>query len=167
MNNEIRVAVTGHRPSKLWGYDYSHPGYTKLAQKLANTLREVGATHLISGMALGADQVFAMVGVQLRPKCGWTVEAAVPCANHDSKWAPESKQLNKQLLTQVDRVTYVSDKPYTSRCMQDRNIYMVNNCDILIAVWDGSTGGTSNCIKYAVAQDKSVIYIRPQQIGNN
>ena len=33
--------------------------------------------------------------------------------------------------------------------MPTRNEYMVDLADKIIAVWDGSNGGTANCVKYA------------------
>ena len=48
--------------------------------------------------------------------------------------------------------------------MQKRNEYMVDKCDILLAVWDGSAGGTNNCVKYARKLDKEIIIIDPRKI---
>lgn len=47
------VAVTGHRPNKLWGYDLSHPKYNKLFQCMYRWLVHKKATHCISGMGWG------------------------------------------------------------------------------------------------------------------
>jgi hypothetical protein len=38
---------------------------------------------------------------------------------------------------------------------------MVDNSDLLIAVWDGSSGGTSNCVSYATIKGKQIIRIDP------
>lgn len=46
--------------------------------------------------------------------------------------------------------------------MQKRNEWMVDNCDILIAVWDKSPGGTKNCVDYAESKKKQIIYINPK-----
>jgi uncharacterized phage-like protein YoqJ len=48
--------------------------------------------------------------------------------------------------------------------MQKRNEYMVDNSDIVIAVWDGSKGGTYNCVKYAEKLGKKIIVINPKEI---
>ena len=45
--------------------------------------------------------------------------------------------------------------------MQTRNEWMVNHCDKLIAVWNGSDGGTGNCVNYAKSINKEIIYINP------
>jgi uncharacterized phage-like protein YoqJ len=43
----------------------------------------------------------------------------------------------------------VSPGGFTSYAMQIRNEWMVDHCDLLVALWDGSPGGTGNCIRYA------------------
>ena len=54
-------------------------------------------------------------------------------------------------------------KPYL---MQKRNQYMVDKANNLIAVWDGTSGGTGNCIKYAQSQSNNcnIIHIKPCDI---
>ena len=34
---------------------------------------------------------------------------------------------------------------------------MVDNCTHVLAMWDGSEGGTANCVKYAQAVNKPII----------
>ena len=44
--------------------------------------------------------------------------------------------------------------------MQKRNEFMVDNCDILIALWNGTSGGTKNCINYAKKKENvQIIYL--------
>lgn len=90
------VAVTGHRPNKLWGYDLSHPKYNKLFQCMYRWLVHKKATHCISGMGLGVDTVFALAGLQYRkdyPDLGVKLECAIPCRNQSNHWTEESKKL--------------------------------------------------------------------------
>ena len=46
---------------------------------------------------------------------------------------------------------------YTPTCMMDRNRYMVDKSSILIACYDGKSGGTWNTIKYAMDRDLEII----------
>ena len=48
--------------------------------------------------------------------------------------------------------------------MQERNEWMVNNCDVLIAVWDGTSGGTANCVKYAESLQLDIRRINPKEL---
>lgn len=180
----MNIAFTGHRPHKLWGYVDLIPKsenkgeiIDKRKEKyraLFVTLRDIVLKNwvnrdeklrIISGMALGVDQVAAYVGIYLKEKYkNVELEAAIPCHDQDLRWRDWSKWVYKYLLSKCDVKTMVYDGPYNYRCMQDRNIYMVNNADILIAVWDGSHGGTGNCVRYAKQKGIKIIQIDPKNI---
>jgi len=40
---------------------------------------------------------------------------------------------------------------------------MVDHSDVLMAMWDGSSGGTKNCYKYAKDKNKRIIRIDPRE----
>jgi uncharacterized phage-like protein YoqJ len=140
------IALTGHRPHKLNNeYDGG-----KLSDNIARLLAQIINKHkperCISGMALGADTIWAKVVLGL----GIPLTAAIPCLNQDKMWHKSSKDTYKEILSNPLTTThYVTNKPYSNSCMQERNIWMVDNCTRLIAVWDGSSGGTENSIGYA------------------
>lgn len=116
-------------------------------------------------MALGVDTVFALATLELRD-LGLPIEleCAIPCRNHSSKWFDNSVKVYNAILEQADYETLVSDCEYNNNVMQIRNVYMVDNCDVLIAVWDGTSGGTANCVKYAESIGKRIIRINPNTI---
>ena len=58
----------------------------------------------------------------------------------------------------------ISEGIYHIAKMQKRNEYMVDKADIVIAVWDGSSGGTGNCVKYAQKVGKSIVKLNPVDI---
>lgn len=161
----MKIAVTGHRPHKLWGYNLNHDKYNKLKSMLKAILLEEEAELSISGMALGVDTVFALATLELRD-LGLPIEleCAIPCRNHSSKWFDSSVKVYNAILEQADYETLVSDCEYNNHVMQIRNVYMVDNCDVLIAVWDGTSGGTANCVKYAESIGKRIIRINPNTI---
>ena len=41
---------------------------------------------------------------------------------------------------------------------------MYDKTDILIAVWDGSKGGTANCVRYMKKLGKEIIRIDPSNL---
>jgi uncharacterized phage-like protein YoqJ len=53
--------------------------------------------------------------------------------------------------------------------MQIRNEWMVDNAHIVLALWDGSSGGTGNCIKYANRKsvNKPIINLWSSWVGAN
>lgn len=137
------LAVTGHRPDKLGGY----------APDIANRLRLLAHKYLveqkpnfvISGMALGWDQ--AVAGAALL--AGIPLVAAVPFAGQESKWPPRARQIYRELLDAAYRVEYVSPFGYAAWKMQKRNEWMVDHANRMLALWDGTPGGTANCLAFA------------------
>jgi uncharacterized phage-like protein YoqJ len=153
------VAFTGHRPDELGGWDLPNPTYVHVCQQIEKTLKEVQPEKVISGMALGVDQWAANIAVKLNIP----FVAAMPFVGQDSVWNAESKKTFQVLLNKSAEQVIVSEGGYTAAKMQVRNEWMVNHCDVLIAVYNGDpTGGTANCVKYAESIGKKIIYIDPK-----
>jgi uncharacterized phage-like protein YoqJ len=109
-------------------------------------------------MALGWDQAFAQACVDLEIP----FVAAVPFHGQEKRWPRESQKYYNDLLVQSKRIHYITefdDKgevPFwkVAKALQDRNAWMVMKATRLIALWDGSKGGTENCIRFAEANNK-------------
>lgn len=159
----MKVCVTGHRPSKLWGYDINKEEWTNLKNLFKTILYTLKATEAVTGMALGVDIVFAIAVLELKEE-GFPVKlhCAIPCRGQQSKWPVESQRVYERILEQADEVTLVSDEDYKPWLMQKRNEYVVDLVDKVIAVWDGSSGGTANCVRYAEKKKKEVLWFKPQ-----
>ena len=61
-------------------------------------------------------------------------------------------------------MTLVTNASYSPYLMQKRNKYIVDNCDILLAIWDGSKGETGNCVKYARSNGVNLHIINPNTL---
>lgn len=157
---EVTVAVTGHRPDKLYGYDTADPRYDMLRERLSAQFEELGATHLVTGMALGFDQL----AFEVAKERGMKVTAAVPFQGQAGNWPKASQEQYQEMLSRADRAVVVSQGEYSPEKMQTRNEWMVDHADSVIACWDGSSGGTENCVRYAKSRHKDIDTIRPQEI---
>lgn len=162
------IAFTGHRPPKIGGYDNKNP--LRVAVKdaigavLDRAVAKYGKTHqivIISGGALGVDQDAARVA----HKMGLPFIVAAPCRNQDSKWPKQSQERYNKMLGLAMNVVYVHDGPYRDGCLNKRNEWMVDHCDALVAVWDGSPGGTAHCVKYAKSAGKPIVMINPKNLN--
>ncbi|WP_373262236.1 DUF488 family protein, N3 subclade [Hungatella hathewayi] len=158
--NERIISVTGHRPNKLFGYDMNNNNYTLMKNYFKKILIEKECTKAVSGMALGVDQVYAEAAVELK-KEGYDIKliAAIPCQNHPCKWPNQAQEHYHDLLKNADKITLVSDISYNPYLMQVRNEYMVNISNEIIAVWDGTKGGTGNCVKYAESINRPITVV--------
>ena len=72
------------------------------------------------------------------------------------------------MLKRAKSVVFVSEPPYSAEKMQIRNRYMVDwlgdSTGLLIAVWDGSPGGTANCVNYAKLKCRPILRIDPSTL---
>lgn len=145
------VAGTGHRPDKLGGY--TREAKDKLIKLAQDYLKEAKPDKVISGMALGWDNALGWAAVRL----GIPLIAAVPFKGQERMWPQESKDNFEALLYCAEEVVYVSEGGYAPWKMQVRNKWMVDNCDVVLAIWNGTDGGTANCVKYAESVGKPIV----------
>lgn len=153
------VCATGHRPQKLYGYNLYDSRWLALGRRMRSfmldRLKRHGRIRCVSGMALGVDQLFALVALKLRDQ-GADVEVAcaIPCRDQNRAWKDDAWWRN--IMERADSHVFVHDGPYDYACMQKRNEWMVDNCGEVLAVWDGSSGGTANCVKYARRKGRAI-----------
>lgn len=156
------ICCTGHRPPKLFGYDLNAEGYINLKRQIKDILISEGCTEAISGMALGADTIFALAVLELKEE-GHDIKlhCAIPCKNYTSKWVHASVRMFEDIISKADKVVYVSEEDYTENCLANRNYYMVDNSDEVIAIWDGSWGsGTGHTVGYTRYKKKPIHEIK-------
>jgi uncharacterized phage-like protein YoqJ len=137
------IAATGHRPDKLGGY---HPRTQARLQLIAaEGLRIMEPSRVISGMALGWDTAVALAAIDLFIP----LTAAVPFKGQESRWPEGSRRTYREILSMADEVVTVCEGGYHPAKLQVRNEYMVNQAEEILALWNGTPGGTRNCIDYA------------------
>jgi uncharacterized phage-like protein YoqJ len=149
------VAGTGHRPNKLGVGAYA--GYHRLVQRRlidlarAALLREharAPVQAVVSGMALGWDMALAEAALELNIPL-W---AYVPFIGQEQTWPHLSQLRYLDLCSRADAFFVCCPGAYAPWKMQARNERMVNMLtdeDRLLALWDGTAGGTWNCLAYA------------------
>lgn len=149
------IAGTGSRPPSLGGYKLPNPIYCYVCQETEKILLNLKPDKIISGMALGYDQYLANIAIKLNIP----FIAAIPFQGQDVKWPDSSRRIYNKLLTKAAEIVIVSEPGFSAKKLQIRNEWMVDHCDILLAAFDGSIGGTRNCVNYANSINKQVIRI--------
>ena len=165
------IAITGHRPTKLGGYNLDTPGYYKLQQDLEQYIRFMLSQHdrltCHSGLALGADTIWSKAVLNMRETYPTRVyyHAEVPMMTQSERWPFAADRLFwKRCVDSADFVTIygeVSSTMSAGKLLNNRNIGMVDHCDTLLAVFDGSPSGTKNAIDYAKRKSKEIVMIEP------
>jgi uncharacterized phage-like protein YoqJ len=142
---------TGHR----------HIGFTTPnilgVNKLINYALDKGVTEFYNGMAIGADMLAAKICSDRQLK--WT--AVLPCLDQTDKWNKLQKESYYKLLEKASSITIISQEYYEG-CMHKRNLHMINNSDLCLAIYNESLkGGTAFTVKNAIKKGLPIIKFNP------
>lgn len=158
----MTCCYTGHRPNGFpWPYEKDKKRqalYEKsLHERIESYITERGVTDFICGMALGADTDFALSVLSLRKKYPYIrLHCAIPCRTQTRQWNTSEIARYNDILKHATSTVVLSEH-YTRGCMFERNRYMVDNSDYLLAIWNGSRkGGTWYTLNYAQKRHKPI-----------
>jgi uncharacterized phage-like protein YoqJ len=171
------VAFTGHRPPRLGGYG---PGEnSRIARNvravLAHVVRRIIAAHpegvtFLSGMAQGVDTRAAEIVIAQRTAGaqGVGLIAVVPFEGYEERlWPQAAQEQYRTILARADEVVVlqrpsgVPTRGQATGWLHARNRWMVDRADLLVAVFDGSPGGTAETVSYAHRRGVPVMRIDP------
>lgn len=147
---------TGHRPEKLAMPE--HAVKAALEHKIQAAITD-GYHTFISGMARGVDIWAAEIVLRLRAG-GQPVRliCASPYEGFETRWRTVWQARYRRIIDAADLVRYISPG-YHAACFQVRNEWMVDHSARVIAVYNGSRGGTRNTLEYAEAKGLSIIQV--------
>lgn len=141
-----RVCFTGHRPEKI------NCSEKKIKAWLEMEIRKSvsnGQNVFISGMARGTDIWAAEVVLKVREEMrNVKLICASPYPNFEDRWSEEWKKRYQSIMEKADYVQFINKEYYPS-CFQARNEWMVDRSSKVIAIYNGSSGGTRNTLMYA------------------
>ncbi len=138
---------TGHRPDKL---------HLPEAEFKAMLGREIDAAiadgyeAFISGMACGID-VYAAEEVIARLERGVRLICAYPYPDSCERFTPDWRARCREIARHAADQVCVSER-YHAGCFMQRNSWMIEHSSRLIAVFDGTRGGTYGTLVRAAAQ---------------
>lgn len=165
----MRVALTGHRPQRLGlSEDEMDESWNKidcwLCQQIIKMLEYtiLNGEHLdlYCGMASGCDIKFGLIASAL-PISDTHIHFVLPCKNYNS-----SHKYFNMLKENASEWIELSEEFYKG-CDNVRDQYMVDNCDVLLAVWDGNkSGGVWSTIRKAQKKNKEIIYCPVELLKN-
>ena len=158
------ISFTGHRPPRLemFGKPYSDEQFKALVKYFKSKLIDMNDIKLAyTGCALGSDSAMAVSCVDL----SIPIISCVPFVGYESRWFnPKDVERFNYLLDFSKDVVFVDEElklsPKISKNAKNiiRDKYMVDNSELLIAMYDGNPeGGTYKTITYAESKNKPVI----------
>ncbi|MFC6563715.1 hypothetical protein [Actinoplanes utahensis] len=146
------IGITGHirlRP----------PNPRLVLAELVRLLSAQPAPHGVTCLAEGSDRLFA----EALQACGGTFDVVLPVPADLPD--PESDRELRSLLASARDVTRVAEPGPPEASYEIASSIVVERCDLLIAVWDGTSagvrGGTAETVAWARAMDKPVQVVWP------
>jgi len=150
----MQVGITGHQQREGIDWNWVEAALYAELGKLS------GVQGALSSLAKGADQVFARVAISL----GIPVIAVIPVRNYERFFSGTDRTEYECLLQQ----SHINDLGWTGEDQLgflSAGKFIVENVDLLFAVWDGHTsrgfGGTGDIVGYASQISKKIIHLNP------
>jgi uncharacterized phage-like protein YoqJ len=143
---KYRLCFTGHRPEKL------HSNETAVCTVLSNAIDAAisdGYRTFITGMARGVD-IWAAEIVLARKAVNTEIRliCALPHPDFEKRWSAHWQERYNAILQQADLVKTICPE-FSMASYQTRNEWMVDHSARVIAIYNGSSGGTAKTITYA------------------
>src|SRR4030067_2569382 len=159
MDSTIKIAFTGHRYLSI----------SQVESHLEKLYEVFPTASWISGCAVGLDSIaasFAMAhGVRL------CLILPFPIHVMSKYWTTDQKSCIQDCWDYAEK-TSVLAPVYDVSIYQRRNERMVDLSDMVAAFWDGSSGGTGNCVRYVQKVGKKMVRfsdfsgVKPQEGGS-
>ena len=146
-----KCAFTGHR---ILERDFD---FNVLDRVIYNLIRG-GTRYLYCGMATGVDMAAAESVLSHKKDFEISLIACIPCPEQDKSYSVKNKERYQRILENCSKVTVLSEE-YFDGCMQARDRYLVDTCDVLLAYKRRNRGGTAYTVNYAKSKGVNVIEI--------
>jgi ribonuclease HI/uncharacterized phage-like protein YoqJ len=145
------VAVTGHRPPELGGYD-PNPTADGVRASLAEVLAAKRQLHpdlvLLTGLGLGAEQLAAEAAAEE----GVPYVAVLPYPDPDSQWPESSRRHYRRLLDGARAAVVLQAKPPATKqlagaALRRRDAWLARHAHEALAVWDGEDPAVGRSVR--------------------
>ncbi len=147
------LGISGHRILPQEHYNHIYIETEKY-------LKQLRPEKIISGLALGYDQLVAVIAF----RNNIPVIGAIPFIGQENRWSEKQKITYKKIIEKCSETVIVSDGDYAVWKLMERNKYIVDHSDVVLAYFSGQSSGTSNCVKYAETLNKQIINIYPNEL---
>jgi hypothetical protein len=165
----LTVAIVGHRPDRIQDSVQVKDSLTKIlrlaAEVLGNPAPGSGRLRLVSALAEGADRLAAAAALE----ADVALDAVLPFSAEEYKrdfHQAASREEFHDLLRQAESVLVLDGAAgVRDQAYEAAGKALLDNCDLLMAVWDGQLGrgrgGTREVVEDAVRRGIPVVTVSP------
>ena len=152
---EHTCCFTGHRPEKIT--EDVDVIKTNLRKEILKAIK-LGYDTFLTGMAPGTDTWAADIVLEIKKEnTNIKLICAIPFRGVERNRTPELQARFHEILEASDGAEYMSEK-YKRWVFLARDEWMVDHSSYVIAVFNGSKGGTEHTIDYARKNGKQVAF---------
>lgn len=156
----LRVGVTGHRVLKERTSHWVAQQLDDLFAFVAGLPSNAAPRRALSSLAIGADQIFA----EAAHRHGIPIEVVIPFTGFTEDFAKGSERDSyERLLSAAASTTCLPWEERSNGSYLSGGLWVVDHCDLLIAIWDGKkapgVGGTGDVVAYCRDAGKLCIHI--------
>ena len=151
------IGLTGHQVMPAAARAFAE---LELSRLLADQPDLLG----VSSLAAGSDQLFA----RLVREAGGALHVVIPSRGYEQTFGPEDLARYRELSAAAVKTTVLDFDEPGEPAYQAAGLYVVDHCDLLVAVWDGrparGLGGTGDIVRYAREVGRPVTVIWPEGV---
>ena len=162
MKNRKTIGVTGHRDIVI-----TDELKNELRELFANLYTQNQDTILLSPLADGADRLVADIYLEIFKK---RAKLVVPMPFDKERYMEDFDTKSKdEFLGYLEISDSVIEVKNTQGCnYKSVGVYVADESDILLALWDGTfnakSGGTGDIVNYARDEGKEVVHLLCERI---
>ncbi len=161
-NIEKTVAFTGHRPEAFKLHNEEDEHIINIKQRLFNLIKEAisqGYCYFVGGGARGTDIWMGEAVLELKKEYPYIkLVTVIPHEAQSQPWSKYWQERYDKLMEKSDMVTVIEPE-FSYASYHKRNRFLVDHASLLIAVYNGTKGGTQKTIEYAQKKEKQIIVI--------
>ncbi len=154
-----RIGVTGHQKMPEAAESYARKEIRKFLEEVSGPLTG------LSSLAAGADQIFARELLDHNGRL-WVI---IPSRYYQSTLYGDDLVAYRELLSRATDVTRLDFDQPSEAAYNVAGRWIVENCDELVAIWDGrparGLGGTGDVVAYAKELGRAVRIFWPQGVA--
>jgi hypothetical protein len=156
----LTVGITGHRKLD------DPTGWIWVRRELAGFLGGVAPLTGVTSLAIGADQLFAEVVLELKGD----IQVVIPFPDYERTFTSETDLTRYRMLKAASKlVEILPDSATKDEAYFAAGRRVTDLSDLLIAVWDGEParglGGTADVVDYAARSGKRIVQFDPLSHG--
>ncbi len=135
-----------------------------ISKLLDEIISKTDYVYFLNGLSIGYDLYVSQEILKIRNhNKKILLEAVLPYEEQSKNWNEKTRNDYYEIIEKSD-VDTLLQKYYSADCFKNRNKYMIDNSQVLIAIWNKKNNHLSHAIRYANSKGKPVNIIDTEKL---